>query len=51
MVVAPDLKIMNKMEMLDYKINALLSKEPSKVYSQLQCKTTVRPEPPKAETE
>ena len=33
------------------KINALFSKEPSKVYSQLQCKNTIRPEPPKAETE
>ena len=33
------------------KLNALFSKEPSKVYFQLLCKTTVRPEPPKAENE
>ena len=32
------------------KINALFSKEPSQVYSQLQCKTTERPKPPKAGT-
>ena len=33
------------------KINALFPKEPSKVHCQLQCKTIIRPEPPKAETE
>ena len=33
------------------KLNAPFSKEVSKVYSQLQYKNTVRPEPPKAETE